>query len=145
MNYLTHADINDADSSPPSEFLFHFTKEIYRYNRLHPEEDDKLPYIYNSLLKHDGPIIAVSDYVKLVAEQVAPFIRRRYFTALGTDGFGRSDTRENLRNHFEIDKNYIVLAALDALKRENKIESSIVKNALKKYKINPLKPSPINK
>ena len=120
-------------------------EEVYRYNRLHPEEDDKLPYIYNSLLKHDGPIIAVSDYVKLVAEQVAPFIRRRYFTALGTDGFGRSDTRENLRNHFEIDKNYIVLAALDALKRENKIESSIVKNALKKYKINPLKPSPINK
>ncbi len=120
-------------------------EEVYRYNRLHPEENDKLPYIYNALLEHEGPIIAVSDYVKLVAEQVAPFIRRRYFTALGTDGFGRSDTRNSLRNHFEINKDYIVLAALDALKRDKKIDSSIVSKALKKYHIDPLKSSPINK
>ena len=76
---------------------------------------------------------------------MAPFIRRRYFTALGTDGFGRSDTRNSLRNHFEINKDYIVLAALDALKRDKKIDSSIVSKALKKYHIDPLKSSPINK
>ena len=67
-------------------------EEIYRYNRLHPDEKDKMPFIYECMEGYDGPIIAVCDYVKLVAEQVAPFIRRRYFTALGTDGFGRSDT-----------------------------------------------------
>ena len=120
-------------------------EEIYRYNRLHPNEEDKLPYIYESLLCHDGPIIAVTDYVKLVAEQVAPFIRRRYFTALGTDGFGRSDTRSSLRNYFEIDRFFITIAALDALKRENKIKPSSVVEALKKYNIDSMKSSPINK
>jgi pyruvate dehydrogenase E1 component len=118
-------------------------EEIYRYNRLHPEIDDKIPYIYECLENHNGPIIAVCDYVKLVAEQVAPFIRRRYFTALGTDGFGRSDTREGLRNYFEVDKYYIVFAALDALARENKIENKLVSKAIKKYKIDQNKISPL--
>ncbi len=118
-------------------------EEIYRYNRLHPEAVDKLPYIYKCLENHEGPIVAVSDYVKLVAEQVAPFIRRRYFTALGTDGFGRSDTREKLRSFFEVNRFYIVLASLDALTREDKIESNIVSKAIKKYNIDKKKVSPI--
>ena len=118
-------------------------EEIYRYNRLHPEEEDKIPYIYQCLEGFEGPVIAVSDYVKLVAEQVAPFIRKRYFTALGTDGFGRSDTRKRLRDFFEIDKKYITLAALGALNLDNKLEKRIVIKAMKKYHINPDKISPI--
>ena len=118
-------------------------EEIYRYNRLHPEEDDRMPYIYECMENHDGPVIAVCDYVKLVAEQVAPFIRRRYFTALGTDGFGRSDTREGLRSFFEVDKYYITFAALDALARENKIDNKLVSKAIKKYKIDQFKVSPL--
>lgn len=118
-------------------------EEIYRYNRLHPDEKDKMPYIYECMEGYDGPIIAVCDYVKLVAEQVAPFIRRRYFTALGTDGFGRSDTREGLRSFFEVDKYYIVLASLDALARENKIDHSLVSKAIKKYNIDQEKLSPL--
>tara|TARA_B100001029_G_scaffold179765_1_gene190869 strand:+ start:1493 stop:4162 length:2670 start_codon:yes stop_codon:yes gene_type:complete len=118
-------------------------EEVYRYNRLHPEEEDKMPYIYECMINYKGPIIAVCDYVKLVAEQVAPFIRRRYFTALGTDGFGRSDTREGLRSFFEVDKYYIVFAALDALARENKIDNQKVSQAIKKYKIDQDKISPL--
>jgi pyruvate dehydrogenase E1 component len=118
-------------------------EEIYRYNRLHPEEDDKMPYIYECMEGHYGPIIAVCDYVKLVAEQVAPFIRRRYFTALGTDGFGRSDTRDGLRSFFEVDKYYIVIASLDALSRENKIDNKLVSEAIKKYNIDQEKVSPL--
>ena len=118
-------------------------EEVYRYNRLHPEEEDKMPYIYECMEKYDGPIIAVCDYVKLVAEQVAPFIRRRYYTALGTDGFGRSDTREGLRSFFEVDKYYIVFSALDALARENKIDTKLVSNAIKKYNIDQNKVSPL--
>mgnify|MGYP002020570939 FL=1 len=102
-----------------------------------------MPFIYECMEGYDGPIIAVCDYVKLVAEQVAPFIRRRYFTALGTDGFGRSDTREGLRSFFEVDKYYIVLASLDALARENKIDNNLVSKAIKKYKINQEKVSPL--
>ncbi|MAP66868.1 MAG: pyruvate dehydrogenase (acetyl-transferring), homodimeric type [Candidatus Marinimicrobia bacterium] len=120
-------------------------EEIYRYNRLNPDKNDKQPYINKVLTNHEGPVIAVSDYVKLVAEQVSPYIRKRYFTALGTDGFGRSDTRQNLRSHFEINKEYIVISALDALKREKKINASLVVDALKKYNINTKKENPIKK
>ncbi|MAV58812.1 MAG: pyruvate dehydrogenase (acetyl-transferring), homodimeric type [Candidatus Marinimicrobia bacterium] len=120
-------------------------EDIYRYNRLNPDKKDKQPYINKVLSNHDGPVIAVSDYVKLVAEQVSPYIRKRYFTALGTDGFGRSDTRQNLRSHFEINKEYIVISALDALKREKKINASLVVDALKKYNINTKKENPIKK
>ena len=120
-------------------------EEIYRYNRLHPNEDDKLPYIYKTLIDHNGPVIAVCDYVKLVAEQVAPFIRKRYFTALGTDGFGRSDTRSKLRNHFEVDRYYIVFSSLDALKREGKINADDMNKAIKKYNIDINKINPLHK
>ena len=95
-------------------------EEIYRYNRLNPIKMTNNLTLIKVLTNHEGPVIAVSDYVKLVAEQVSPYIRKRYFTALGTDGFGRSDTRQNLRSHFEINKEYIVISALDALKEKRK-------------------------
>jgi pyruvate dehydrogenase E1 component len=90
-----------------------------------------------------GPVVAVSDYVRLVAEQISPFIPST-FTALGTDGFGRSETREDLRNFFEIDKHYIVLAALNTLAKEGNIQLEEVGKAIKKYGIDPEKPNPKN-
>ena len=87
--------------------------------------------------------MAVSDYVKLVAEQISPFISSS-FTALGTDGFGRSETRQELRRFFEIDKHYIVLAALNTLAKEGQIQLEEVEKAIKIYKIDVEKPNPKN-
>ena len=88
-----------------------------------------------------GPVVAVSDYVKLVAEQISPFISGS-FTALGTDGFGRSETRQELRRFFEIDKCYIVLAALNTLAQEGQIQLDEVEKAIKMYNIDTEKPNP---
>ena len=85
--------------------------------------------------------MAVSDYVKLVAEQISPFISGS-FTALGTDGFGRSETRQELRRFFEIDKNYIILAALNTLAKEGQIQLDEVEKAIKMYNIDTEKPNP---
>ena len=113
-----------------------------RWNILHPENEKKKSYVESCLTSNNGPIIAVSDYVKLVAEQIAPYINCP-FTALGTDGFGRSATREKLRNFFEIDRYYITLSALESLSNENLIEKHIVKKCIDKYKLDPEKPNPI--
>ena len=90
----------------------------------------------------NGPVVAVSDYVKLVAEQISPYIKCP-FVALGTDGFGRSETREKLREFFEIDRHYITMTALESLKNEGLIEKKIVKQSIMKYKLDPEKPNPI--
>ena len=113
-----------------------------RWNILHPENEKKKSYVELCLTSNNGPIIAVSDYVKLVAEQIAPYINCP-FTALGTDGFGRSETREKLRKFFEIDRYYITLSALESLSNENLIEKHIVKKCIDKYKLDPEKPNPI--
>ena len=113
-----------------------------RWNILHPEEERRIPYVEVCLQSTNGPIIAVSDYVKLVAEQIAPYIPCS-FTALGTDGFGRSETREKLREFFEIDRHYITMTALESLKNEGLIEKKIVKQSIMKYKLDPEKPNPI--
>ena len=90
----------------------------------------------------NGPIIAVSDYVKLVAEQIAPYITCP-FVALGTDGFGRSETRDALRKFFEVNRYYIVMTTLESLSNEGKVEKSKVKEAISKYKLDPEKPNPV--
>ena len=113
-----------------------------RWNILHPENEKKKSYVELCLTSNNGPIIAVSDYVKLVVEQIAPYINCP-FTALGTDGFGRSETREKLRKFFEIDRYYITLSALESLSNENLIEKHIVKKCIDKYKLDPEKPNPI--
>ena len=86
--------------------------------------------------------MAVSDYVKMVSEQIAPYVPGKYY-ALGTDGFGRSETRENLRHFFEVDRYYIVLTAIRALALEGTMEMSKADEVIKKYNIDPEKPSPI--
>jgi len=118
-------------------------EDINRWNILHASEEYKVPYVTKCLEHTKGPVVAVSDYVKLVAEQISPFIPGS-FTALGTDGFGRSETREELRKFFEIDKHYIVLAALNTLAKEGQIQLDEVEKAIKKYGIDTNKPNPKN-
>ncbi|HET8705590.1 MAG TPA: pyruvate dehydrogenase (acetyl-transferring), homodimeric type, partial [Pseudomonadales bacterium] len=115
--------------------------EIQRWNMLHPEEEQKLPYVTKMLRSRKCPVVAASDYIKAHADQIRPFIRNHY-TALGTDGFGRSDTREKLRHFFEVDRYYIVLAALNALADKGQIGRSKVADAIKRFQLNPEKTYP---
>jgi pyruvate dehydrogenase E1 component len=87
-------------------------------------------------------VVASTDYVKLYAEQIRPQIKNRY-VVLGTDGFGRSDTRENLRSHFEVDRHWITVAALKALADDGKIGRELVAKAMTQYGLDPAKPNPL--
>ncbi len=89
------------------------------------------------------PTVAVSDYVKMVSEQIGPYVPGPYYS-LGTDGFGRSETREALREFFEVDRHYIVLTAVRALAIEGVLNMDTVEKVMKKYNLDPEKPSPIN-
>jgi len=113
-----------------------------RWNTLHPDEQVNPSYIGSSLQLVNGPVIAVSDYVKLVAEQIAPYIDCP-FVALGTDGFGRSETREELRTFFEVDRHYIVLAAMESLYALELVNKSDVKKVITTYNLDTEKPNPI--
>lgn len=115
---------------------------IQRWNHLHPLETPKKNYFQSCIESTEGPIIASTDYIKLFSEQLASFVSRRYI-ALGTDGFGRSDTREKLRHHFEVDRYYIAYSAIKALVDEKKIEPKIAAAALKKWNIDPQKQDPV--
>ncbi len=112
-----------------------------RENRLHPTDEQRVPYISQALRDVHGPFIAASDYLKLQADQIARWIPGR-LVPLGTDGFGMSDTREALRRHFEIDAENIVLAALDALRQDGKIEANEVAAAVEQLGIAPDKVDP---
>jgi pyruvate dehydrogenase E1 component len=116
--------------------------EIDRWNRMNPDKPQKESHITKLLKKAEGPIIASTDYMKSFAEQIAVFLPHT-FVALGTDGFGRSDSREKLRQFFEVDRHYVVVATLKALSDEGKIKSSIVTDAIKKFKLDPNKPNPV--
>ena len=118
-------------------------EDINRWNILHPKKEFQVPFVTKCLEHTKGPVVAVSDYVKLVAEQISPFIAGS-FTALGTDGFGRSETRKKLRRFFEIDRHYIVLAALNTLAKEGHIQLEEAERAIKMYKIDVDKPNPKN-
>lgn len=114
---------------------------ISRWNMLHPEEEPKQSHIARCLKDAKGPVISATDYMKNYADQVREFIAGTY-SVLGTDGFGRSDTRERLRYFFEVDRYFITIAALDALVKENVIDGTIVKEAIVKFGIDPNKPDP---
>ena len=117
-------------------------EEVERWNIMNPSKKQKQSHLENSLNKHQVPTIAVSDYVKMSSEQIAPYVSGAYY-ALGTDGFGRSDTRENLRQFFEVDRYYIVLTAVRALTIEGKLEMRVANDVIKKYNLDSNKPSPI--
>lgn len=112
-----------------------------RLNMLHPEKKPVISHVEYCLQEHKGPVIAATDYVHAYADLIRPFIHSTYIT-LGTDGYGRSDTRQKLRYFFEVDRYYIVIAALYALAKEGKIPASKVSAAMKKYDIDPQKPNP---
>ena len=118
-------------------------QDAVRWNLLHPLETPKKSHVEQKLDGATGPVIAATDYVKLFAEQIRPFVKGSYVT-LGTDGFGRSDTREALRHFFEVDRRWVTLAALKALADEGKIGREIVAAALVKYDLDPSKPNPMS-
>ena len=112
-----------------------------RWNRLHPAQPEKQPYILTALDDAEGPIVAATDYMKAVPDQLAPWLGHR-LTSLGTDGFGRSDNRQHLRRHFEVNAEAIAAAALSRLCREGKLEASRAQQALKELGIDTEKLDP---
>ena len=116
--------------------------EVERWNMLHPTSPQRRSYVETCLADRRGPAVAVTDYIKAYADQIRPYVPRRY-RVLGTDGFGRSDYRKRLRSFFEVDRYYVALAALKALADEEQIPASKVDAAIKKYSIDPEKPNPV--
>jgi pyruvate dehydrogenase E1 component len=117
--------------------------ECERWNLLHPEGEQRSSYVTRQLGPTQGPVIASTDYMKLFADQIRPFMpSARPYRVLGTDGFGRSDFRAKLREHFEVDRHFVALAALRALADEGAVPLKRVAEAIAKYGINPDKPSP---
>ena len=114
---------------------------VERRNRLHPEERAEIPYITRLLQDVGGPVVAVTDFMKMVPDQVARWVPTR-FVSLGTDGFGRSDTREALRRFFEVDAGHIVVAVLDALAKDGQVPRTTVTDAIARYGIEPGLPDP---
>jgi pyruvate dehydrogenase E1 component len=112
-----------------------------RWNLMHPTEKARASYVEQCLGATKGPVIASTDYMRSFADQIREFVPRRY-KVLGTDGFGRSDSRENLRRFFEVNRNYVTVAALKALAEDGEVPAAKVAEAIKKYGIDPEKPAP---
>jgi pyruvate dehydrogenase E1 component len=131
-------------SCPSFNELTRDGQDCERYNLLHPADAPRQSFVAQQLEKHTGPVVASTDYMKNYAEQIRPFIPKgRTYKVLGTDGFGRSDFRSKLREHFEVNRHFIVVAALKALSEEGTVPVSKVVEAIAKYgiktdKINPL-------
>jgi pyruvate dehydrogenase E1 component len=117
--------------------------EVERHNLLQPGEAARVPYVQELFKGRDAPLIAATDYMRLVPDQIRQWVGSRYVT-LGTDGFGRSDGRAALRGHFEVDRRFIALAALKALADEGKIDKATVTQAIAKLGIDPGKADPLN-
>jgi pyruvate dehydrogenase E1 component len=116
---------------------------VQRWNMLHPSEPRKQTYIEQILAEREGPFIAATDYMKTVADQIRQWVPGPY-TVLGTDGFGRSDSRAELRRFFEVDRHYVVVAALKALSDEGKIDAQTVNKAMQNFGIDPEKSNPVS-
>ena len=135
----------DLWSCPSFNELARDGHNCVRHQLLHPEEPKKLCHVAGKLADTRGPVVAATDYIRMYAEQIRPFVTldgRRY-TVLGTDGFGRSDTREQLRGFFEVDRRWIAVAALRSLADDGQIKHAKVSEALKKYGLDPKKPNPV--
>jgi pyruvate dehydrogenase E1 component len=138
--YDVHADVWSATSY---KALYVDALDIERWNTLHPDDPPREPYLARCLGTHPGPIVAASDYLKVLPSLIAPHLGRRVHV-LGTDGFGRSDAREPLRDWFEVDHRHIVLATLYELARADQMQPSVVSQAMAELGINPQKISPMN-
>jgi pyruvate dehydrogenase E1 component len=134
----------DVWSCPSFNELTRDGQDAERHNMLHPMETPRVSFVGQQLAKHNGPVVASTDYMKAYAEQIRPFIPKgRSYKVLGTDGFGRSDFRSKLREHFEVNRHYIVVAALKALSEDGAVPVSQVAEAIKKYGINTNKINPL--
>ncbi|KAA0091065.1 pyruvate dehydrogenase (acetyl-transferring), homodimeric type [Trinickia soli] len=133
---------SDIWSVPSFTELAREGQDIARWNLLNPNEPRKLSHVETLLQDAKGPVIASTDYVRALADQIRAYVPNR-FVVLGTDGFGRSDTREKLRHFFEVDRYWVTVAALNALADEGTIERKVVADALAKYKLDPNKPNPM--
>ncbi len=114
---------------------------VERWNRLHPTEKPRRSWVEQQLTDRPGPVVAATDYIKTYADQIRAFVPSRY-TALGTDGFGRSDTRPALRDFFEVDRRWIAVAALHSLAAEGTVSVDTVAQAIRRYELDPAKPDP---
>jgi pyruvate dehydrogenase E1 component len=133
----------DIWSCPSFTELARDGADAERFNRMNPEaRTPRKPYVTELLEGRQGPAIAATDYVRAFANQIREYVPMKY-TVLGTDGFGRSDTRANLRRHFEVDRYYIAHAAIAALAAEGKMTGKDVARAIKQYKIDSEKPNPV--
>ncbi|WP_323766249.1 pyruvate dehydrogenase (acetyl-transferring), homodimeric type [Marinovum sp.] len=132
---------SDIWSAPSINELARDVQDCLRHNRLNPLDEEKVPFVTQQLEKAQGPIIVATDYMKNYAEQIRAAVPNRY-TVLGTDGFGRSDSRVNLRRFFEVDANHIAAAAMVDLHREGAVNKAELEKALKKYEIDGDKPNP---
>ncbi|HHW7578976.1 pyruvate dehydrogenase (acetyl-transferring), homodimeric type [Mannheimia haemolytica] len=131
----------DVFSAPSFNELGRDGADVARWNLLHPTETPRVPYVAQVL--KDLPTVASTDYMKMYAEQIRAYVPSKHYHVLGTDGFGRSDSRANLREHFEVDERYVVVAALAQLAKEGTVENKVVAEAITKFglnvdRINPL-------
>ncbi len=147
---LAAADILEREYGVPAD-VFSVTSfaelrrnalDTDRWNLLHPEQEPREAYVSGCLKGRDGPFVAASDYMKTVPDQIRQWVPGRY-TVLGTDGFGRSDSRQALRRFFEVDRHWIVLASLKSLADEGKLDMATVISCMKKFGIDPDKPNPV--
>ena len=113
-----------------------------RWNMLHPGEKEKVPYVTQVLGGGDGVVVAASDYVKTLPESISKWVPGKMIS-LGTDGFGRSESRAALRDHFEVDAKHIVVATLSALLRDGKVNADVVKKAIQDLGVDTEKPNPV--
>jgi pyruvate dehydrogenase E1 component len=134
----------DVWSCPSFNELARDGQDAERWNLLHPTDTARVPFVARQLEGHPGPVIASTDYMKNYAEQIRAFVPKgRSYRVLGTDGFGRSDFRSALRRHFEVDRHYIVVAALKALADEGTMPAAKVAQAIAKYGLDAEKPNPL--
>jgi len=134
----------DVWSAPSLTLVARDGQDAERWNLVNPTQPQRVPYVAQLLKDTKGPIVATTDYMRAFAEQIRAFIPKdRTYRVLGTDGFGRSDSRAKLREFFEVNRYYITVAALKSLSEEGKIDVKIVEQAIAKYNLDPNKPNPV--
>lgn len=134
----------DVWSCPSFTLLARDGQDVDRWNLVHPSDEPRVPYVSQLLKDSTGPIVATTDYMRLFAEQIRAYMPKgRNYKVLGTDGFGRSDSRAKLREFFEVNRYYITVAALKALAEDGVLSPSVVAQAIAKYGIDPNKPNPV--
>ena len=131
----------DVWSCPSFTELGRDAAGVERWNLLHPGEARRQSWVERCLGDRQGPVVASTDYVRMFADQIRPYVRQRY-RVLGTDGFGRSDYRKKLRHFFEVDRYWVTLAALESLALDGTLPAAKLGEAIKKYGIDPDKPNP---